>query len=62
MPACIAHFKIQGPNDEQTAAFYRDLLDWPTEPRGPGSTLIDPAAAGLGGAIAALPMAESCSA
>ena len=29
MPARIAHFEIQGPNDELTAAFYRDLLDWP---------------------------------
>jgi predicted enzyme related to lactoylglutathione lyase len=52
MPARIAHFEIQGPNDEQTAAFYRDLLDWPTDARGPGYTLIDDAAVGLGGAIA----------
>jgi uncharacterized protein len=52
MPARIAHFEIQGPNDEQTAAFYRDLLDWPIDPRGPGYTLIDAGAAGLGGAIA----------
>jgi predicted enzyme related to lactoylglutathione lyase len=55
LPARVAHFEIQGPNDEQTAAFYRDLLDWPTDPRGPGYTLIDPAAAGLGGAIADTP-------
>ena len=51
MTARIAHFEIQGPNDEQTAAFYRDLLDWPIDPRGPGYTLIDDDA-GLGGAIA----------
>jgi predicted enzyme related to lactoylglutathione lyase len=52
MPARIAHFEIQGPNDDQTVAFYRELLGWPTDPRGPGYTLIDASAAGLGGAIA----------
>jgi predicted enzyme related to lactoylglutathione lyase len=34
MPARIAHFEIQAQNDEQTAAFYRELLDWPTDPDG----------------------------
>ncbi len=54
MPARIAHLEIQGPNDQQTAAFYRDLLDWSTESRGPGHTPID-AAAGLGEANAEKP-------
>jgi predicted enzyme related to lactoylglutathione lyase len=50
MPARIAHFEIQALTDEQTAAFYRDLLDWPTDSCGPSYTLI--AAAGLGGTVA----------
>ena len=32
-------------------AFYRDLLQWPTERRGPGYTLISADDAGIGGAI-----------
>jgi hypothetical protein len=52
VPARIAHFESQGPKGEQTAAIYRNLLDWPTDPRGPGYTLVNATAAGLGGTIA----------
>lgn len=51
MPARIAHFEIQGPEHEQTAACYRDVLDWPIHSRGPSYTLIDATAARFGGTI-----------
>jgi predicted enzyme related to lactoylglutathione lyase len=55
MEARIAHFEIQGPEDGRIAAFYNLLLGWPTAPRGPGYTLIDGEATGIGGAIADAP-------
>lgn len=55
MSARIAHFEIQGPEDGRIAAFYGQLLDWPTSPRGPGYALIDGDAAGIGGAISDAP-------
>lgn len=55
MQARIAHFEIQGPEDGRIAAFYNQLLGWPTDPRGPGYTLIDGEGPGIGGAIADAP-------
>ena len=51
MPARIAHFEIQGPDDTGVAAFYRELLDWPIQSRGEGYSIVDREAAGIGGAI-----------
>jgi predicted enzyme related to lactoylglutathione lyase len=42
MTAKLAHFEILGPDDDALVAFYRDLLGWPTDDRGPGYTLIRP--------------------
>ena len=41
MPARIAHFEIQGPDDTGVAAFYRELLDWPIQSRGEGYSIVD---------------------
>jgi len=45
MRARLAHFEIAGKNDEALAEFYGRLLDWRIDPRGPGYTLLHPAAA-----------------
>ena len=42
MTAKLAHFEILGADDKALVAFYRDLLDWQTDDRGPGYTLIRP--------------------
>ncbi len=42
MTARLAHFEILGPDDGSLVAFYRDLLDWPTDSQGPGYTLVRP--------------------
>jgi len=46
----IVHFDIVGPADEQTHAFYRDLLGWNIEVQGPGYALVE-TPSGLRGSI-----------
>ena len=48
--AQLAHFEIAGPNDATLVGFYGRLLGWTVDPRGPGYTLLPPAA-GPGGAV-----------
>jgi len=50
MSAELAHFEIAGPDDQALAAFYGQLLHWQIDSRGPGYTLLHPAA-GPGGAV-----------
>ncbi|HXC75811.1 MAG TPA: VOC family protein [Candidatus Acidoferrum sp.] len=54
MIADLAHFEINGPDDGALVDFYVGLLGWPTDPTGPGYTLIQ-SPGGLRGAIVESP-------
>lgn len=42
MTAKLAHFEISAPDDQALVSFYAQLLGWPTDPKGPGYTLVQP--------------------
>jgi len=37
----IVHFDISGPNEHAVQNFYRDLLGWKVDPKGPGYALVE---------------------
>lgn len=51
MPSPVVHFDISGPDGTVLHAFYRELLGWTVEEKGPGYALVDTGGQGPGGAI-----------
>lgn len=54
MSAPVAHFEINGPDEQALVASYTNLLGWPADHRGPGYTLVKPDS-GPAGAIVESP-------